>query len=272
MNEVATSFAPRVAFIKASGAGNDFLIIQAEDAPADIHEFTRRICDRTRGIGADGVEYVSAGSDGKADVIARLINSDGSDAELSGNGTRCVAAYWIASHGTRVVRVRTGAGLKFCTLLDRKGPEFRFEMPMEKATVSAEEQLSLKDRSLAGLAVDLGNPHFVIFVPSFEFEWQCMATEIQSNTSRFPKGTNVEFVQVKSEHQIEVRFFERGAGETLSSGTGSCAAAAAALANSKCISPVAVLAPGGTQQVRAENGELSLQGPAQLICAGEFFI
>src|SRR5437016_5561897 len=118
----------RVPFVKASGAGNDFLIVREEDAPDDISGFARKICDRTNGVGADGVELVSAITEGSADVRAQLINSDGSAAEISGNGTRCVAAYWSALHPTSKLRVLTGAGVKACVLLARNGARSEFEM------------------------------------------------------------------------------------------------------------------------------------------------
>src|SRR5262245_40800332 len=116
-----------VQFTKAIACGNDFLIIDATLAPADIHSFTRNICDRKQGIVADGVEWISAGS-GDHDVVARLINSDGSEAEVSGNGTRCVAACWNRRHGGNSVRVLTGAGVKLCRLVDVEGDTYQFEM------------------------------------------------------------------------------------------------------------------------------------------------
>jgi diaminopimelate epimerase len=272
MSEIATGTSRSVPFVKASAAGNDFLIIRAEDAPdKDLAQVARNMCDRVNGVGADGVELICSES-GEADVRARLINSDGSEAEISGNGTRCVAAYWNSVNGVSPVKVRTGAGVKTCTLLWREAASFQFEMAIGSAKVSEEENIFLEDGMVAGRAVDLGNPHFVVFVPGFDFAWRRVAEEIQGKRDRFPQGTNVEFVMVRTENNVAVRFFERGAGETQSSGTGSCAAAAAAITSGRCQSPVTVSAPGGTQQVRVENGELSLEGPAQLICEGKFFI
>ena len=106
-----------IPFVKASACGNDFLIIDGMNAPADLAAFTRRICNRHNGIGADGVEWLFPARD--ADVRARLFNADGSEAEISGNGTRCVAAYVFSEHGKREVKVQTGAGVKLCTLTSR---------------------------------------------------------------------------------------------------------------------------------------------------------
>src|SRR6476660_7404195 len=118
----------RVPFTKASACGNDFLIIEGVNAPADLCEFSRRICDRHNGVGADGVEWLFPAAD--ADIRARLINADGSEAEISGNGTRCVAAYMVNGGRAGKVAVQTGAGMKHCELIARDGNRFEFEMEM----------------------------------------------------------------------------------------------------------------------------------------------
>jgi diaminopimelate epimerase len=124
--------------------------------------------------------------------------------------------------------------------------------------------------SAVGIRVSMGNPHFVVFVDSFPQDWQRRGALIGTQ-SQFPQGTNVEFVVVRGPNEIEVRLFERGVGETQSSGTGSCASAVAAIANHRVASPVSVAAPGGTQTVRWEE-QVYLTGPAALVCRGEFFI
>jgi diaminopimelate epimerase len=121
-----------------------------------------------------------------------------------------------------------------------------------------------------GTKVSMGNPHFVIFVESFQEGWQRQAALIGTQP-QFPQGTNVEYVVVRGEREIEIRLFERGVGETESSGTGSCASAVAAIASGRVASPVTVIAPGGSQTVRWEN-QVYLRGPATLICRGEFFV
>src|ERR1700720_394681 len=115
-----------IPFVKASACGNDFLLIDAALAPPDIGEFTRRICDRHEGVGADGVEWMSPHF--SADVEIRLINADGSEAEISGNGTRCVAAYLCSEQGKERITIQTGAGLKTCTLTSRNDWEYEFEI------------------------------------------------------------------------------------------------------------------------------------------------
>src|SRR5258708_5964104 len=113
-----------VPFMKANGCGNDFLIIEQQHAPADIHTFSRDICDRHSGIGADGVEWITPGVDGSFDVSARLVNSDGSEAEISGNGTRCVAAFVASQRNMKSVRVSTGAGVKDFEMRSAMAPRF----------------------------------------------------------------------------------------------------------------------------------------------------
>ncbi|HYM79752.1 MAG TPA: diaminopimelate epimerase [Candidatus Dormibacteraeota bacterium] len=258
-----------IPFIKASACGNDFLLIDAGLAPADIEAFTRRICDRHDGVGADGVEWMSPHF--SADAEIRLINADGSPAEISGNGTRCVAAYVCAMQGKERVSILTGAGVKVCTLTGRRDAEYEFEAEMGKAGVDPELGLSINSGEVRGIPVSMGNPHFVIFVGEFIRNWQSQAAEIQK-LSQFPEGVNVEYVVVDSKFDLRARFFERGAGETRSSGTGSCASAVAAMSTGRVDSSVKVHAPGGTQTVRRVGDNIFLRGPARLVCRGEFFL
>ena len=256
-----------VPFIKASACGNDFLIIDGIHAPSNLHEFSRRICDRHNGIGADGVEWLFPAQD--ADIRARLINADGSEAEISGNGTRCVAAWLLQQGGNTRLVIRTGAGLKHCDLVSRDGHRFEFEMDMGEPQVGDDFSIKVAFGEVHGTPVSTGNPHYVVFVKEFAPAWQGEAAEIGRHHD-FKHGINVEFVRVASKNDIEVRFYERGVGETQSSGTGSCASAVASIAAGRANSPVNVHAPGGTQTVRWTSGNVYLRGPAKLICSGNF--
>jgi diaminopimelate epimerase len=263
---------PVVPFVKASACGNDFLVIEAlHVAELSLAEFTRRICDRHNGVGADGVEYLYPAAE--ADVQARLFNADGSEAEISGNGTRCVAAYLISRRESDdEIRVQTLAGVKRCTLRKREGCRFEFEMALGEPHPGDEFSIKLAFGTVTGIPVNTGNPHFVIFADEFMPGWQAEAAEIGRHHD-FEHGTNVELVRVAGPGEIEIRIFERGAGETQSSGTGSCAAAVAAISAGRVKSPVRVVAPGGAQEVRWERGgEVFLIGPAQLLARGEFFL
>ena len=257
-----------IPFTKASACGNDFLMIDAAHAPPDLAAVSRHVCDRHNGVGADGVEWLSP--DTEADVFARLFNADGSEAEISGNGTRCVAAELCARTGKEQIAIRTGAGLKTCRLTGRRGATFEFETDMGQPAVG--EQVSIETTSVhvVGLNISIGNPHFVIFVDQFPEGWQREAYLIGA-LPLFPQGTNVEYVVIRGPNKIEIRLFERGAGETESSGTGSCASAVAAIVSRRVSSPVTVLAPGGPQTVRWEN-QVYLTGPATLIGRGEFIV
>ena len=260
--------AAMIPFVKASACGNDFLIIDGMHAPADIAKFSQRICDRHAGAGADGVEWLFPAPD--ADLKARLFNADGSEAEISGNGTRCVAAYICSEQAKEKVTVRTGAGIKVCALIARSGQQYEFETAMGQPQVGDEFSIKLAFREVRGIPVSMGNPHYVVFVSEFGPGWQAEAGEIGRHHD-FKYGINVEFVTARNEQNVEARFFERGVGETQSSGTGSCAAAVAAIFSKKAQSPVRVHTPGGVQTVRWEE-QVFLRGPAQLICRGEFFV
>jgi diaminopimelate epimerase len=259
-----------IPFIKASACGNDFLLIDRALAPEDISSFTRRICDRHEGVGADGVEWMSAHF--SSDLEITLINADGSPAEISGNGTRCVAAYICSTRSKERISILTGAGPKICSLIGRRDLEYEFEMEVGEASVEPELTLKIRSAQVRGIPVSMGNPHFVIFVHGFARDWQARAIEIQRSQDFAEHGVNVEFAEPRGKHDLHVHFFERGAGETRSSGTGSCAAAAAAMAIQRAESPVKVHAPGGTQTVRKEGKNIFLRGAARLICAGEFYV
>jgi diaminopimelate epimerase len=257
-----------ILFTKASACGNDFLMIDGAHAPADLAAISRRLCDRHNGVGADGAEWLFP--DNEANVFARLFNADGSEAEISGNGTRCVAAELCARTGQEQIIIRTGAGLKTCRLTGRRGSTFEFETEMGQPAVGEYVSIETSPVHAAGLNVSMGNPHYVIFVDKFPEGWQREASLIGAQPL-FPQGTNVEYVVVRGPNEIEIRLFERGVGETESSGTGSCASAVAAIVSHRVASPVTVIAPGGPQTVRWEK-EVYLTGPATLICRGEFVV
>ena len=256
-----------IPFVKANACGNDFLIIDGLYLPADVAGFSKRICDRHHGVGADGVEWLFPTPD--ADVRAQLFNADGSEAEISGNGTRCVAAYLCSERAGERFAIRTGAGIRHCELLSRSESGYEFESAMGEPQVGEELSIRLALGEVRGIPVSMGNPHFVVFLKEFPPEWQAQAAEI-GRDDHFKQGVNVELVIIKDSSNVEVRFFERGVGETRSSGTGSCASAVAAIATKRVQSPVRIHAPGGVQTVRWENG-VFLRGPAELVCRGEFF-
>jgi diaminopimelate epimerase len=262
-----------IPFVKASACGNDFLLIERTDVGKEIdrdglRRLTRRLCDRHEGVGADGVEWMHPHA--TADVEIQLINADGSEAEISGNGTRCVAAYLCEERKQETFAIQTGAGVKVCTLAARQDFNYEFQADMGKSLVEDEIELKVAGSKVRGIPVSMGNPHFVTFVREFPANWKEQAAAIQGSP-HFPHGVNVEMVIVDSKHDVSVRFFERGVGITQSSGTGSCASAVAAIATGKTRSPTNVHTPGGLQTVRVQGGDIFLRGWARLVCRGEFF-
>lgn len=260
-----------IPFCKASACGNDFLIVEESAYSGDRHALSIRLSDRTNGIGADGVEWVGEAESNEWDATATLINGDGSDAEISGNGTRCVAAYMVNQNPKRrLLRIKTGAGVKSCELMSVSANSYQFSVAMGTVWVGASRALKLgDDLTTEGTPVDLGNPHFVITGDSLFGDWRRIAQKVQALESEFPHGVNVEFVIVRNRSHIETFVYERGAGETKSSGTGSCAAAAACRAAGLIDDSVSVTTPGGTQTVEFVNDALILRGSAELICRGE---
>jgi len=258
-----------IPFIKAHGARNDFLLTwrdELQDELDDIATAAIAICDRHTGIGADGWLLISPGV--TEDAKIELWNSDGSRSEISGNGTRCAAALLVEQHAAGPdVRVSTGAGLKHLRLLERHEHAYSFEMNMGAAVIE-DLHATIEERECTILNV--GNPQCVFFVDDFDFEWQALGARIERHP-RFPQRTNVSFVRVINGHTLDVRFFERGAGETMSSGTGSTGAGAAAFARGLVTPPVQVLTPAGPLALRWEDGAIFLAGPAELIGSGEFF-
>ena len=196
-----------VPFVKASACGNDFLIIEGEQASGDLAEFTRRVCDRRKGVGADGVEWLYPSKD--SDVEARLINADGTPAEISGNGTRCVAAAMASQHNKERLVIRTGAGLKTCNLTSHSGNVYEFETGMGVPVVEEELSLVLNRGVVRGIPVSMGNPHYVVFVDEILPDWMVEASEI-GHHPHFKQGVNVEVVAIEDANNIDVRFFERG--------------------------------------------------------------
>jgi diaminopimelate epimerase len=252
--------------VKAHARGNDFLVIEEAAAQGQHASMARALCARTTGVGADGIEFLERRADGS--FFLRLFNADGGEAELSGNGTRCVAAWLAASEGLQQVAFGTHGGPRRCTVVRREGAEWWIESAMGVPRVMRRAiEIAGVDGVIEGAMVNVGNPHFVIFVESDDFgakgmSWQELGAKI-SVDPLFRFGTNVEFVRVREPGAIEFRIYERGCGPTSSSGTGTCAASAAR--------SLTATAPGGAQMVvwPEDGAEMMLTGPAEIICRGE---
>jgi diaminopimelate epimerase len=261
---------------KLHGAGNDFLVTVAPDGRAPDAALVMRLCDRHRGIGADGLITLLPGRDG-ADGTMELRNADGSRAEMSGNGIGCLS--WVAvreglGDGKRLV-VDTGGGRREVELdVNRATGELvgatvdmgpvtfdPAEIPVD-APSAYDLEVTFHGVTYHGDAAGMGNPHLVLLVDDPETTRVTQHGPHLETDDRFPHRTNVEFVAVAGEDQLTLRVWERGVGETLSSGTSSIAAAAAAIANGWCEGPVTVHLRGGDLRVALdERGDARLAGP-----------
>jgi diaminopimelate epimerase len=281
-----------IPFTKAHACGNDFLIIDEADAAGyDKAELAQRLCDRNTGIGADGIEFFASTGDFAARIT--LFNADGSVAEISGNGTRCVAAWMAEDLNLRAgdeIALETDAGVRICTIQDFRdsdeaGPTVLITTDMDVPQFEQKTVELADGMEITGVFVDMGNPHFVIVldgaVPDPEDfsigqrSWEEVGEEICFHPD-FPEQTNVEFVRLLAPaadgtNQVGLRIYERGVGPTSSSGTGTSATATAMIGLYGAQSPLEVAAPGGIQTVEwaGVGANLFLTGPATLIATGE---
>jgi diaminopimelate epimerase len=259
-----------IPFVKAHGARNDFLLTWRDSLPREGSNGSAlavALCDRHSGVGADGWIVMSPSNEAAAAI--ELWNSDGSTSEISGNGTRCAAALLVESGRVHEeVAVATGAGVKVLKLLERRGLSFTFEMNM--GSVRIEELHSTIVVGHDSVILNAGNPQCAVFVSSFDFDWRALGAKLERHP-RFPNRTNVSFVHVVDRHTLDVRFFERGAGATQSSGTGSTGAGAAAFARGLVEDPVKVLTVAGPLNLRWRSDDILLAGPAEIVARGEFY-
>ena len=262
-----------IPFVKAHACGNDFLIIDEPLAQRRHGELARKLCARNTSVGADGIEFLERKTNG--DFFLRLFNSDGTEAELSGNGTRCVAAWLASSEGIKEVALGTHGGVRTCRVVKAADPVYQIESEMGVPRVMPRTIEIPGVGNVAGAMVNVGNPHFVLFVETEDFSahghsWQDLGAKI-STSPLFPHGTNVEFVRVLSPSEIAFRIYERGCGPTTSSGTGTCASSAAAMALRDTERELTAVAEGGSQQTVWPAGDavMLLTGPAEIICRGE---
>ncbi len=260
-----------IPFTKLHGAENDFIISWADQSPqTNWPEISRRICARTTGIGADG--WMLAWREGGG-LRTRLFNSDGSEPEISGNGTRCAAAFALLKGAATppTVIIATAVGPKSLHLISQEGHRFLFEMDMGiPRTEELSTTLYLTGRDWDATTLNVGNPQCAIFVDQLPADWRIAAAEAEGHP-RFPKRSNVSFVRVIDEHTIDAVFYERGAGETRSSGTGSTGAACAAILRGGVKTPVEIRTPAGSLNLRWDES-VFLSGPAELIGEGTYYL
>lgn len=277
-------------FAKMHGLGNDFIILncldETEYIPSKLyHSLSAELCDRHFGIGADGVLLVLPSA--QADIRMRIINSDGSEAEMCGNGIRCFARF-VYEKGIvpkEVMTIETLAGIMVPRiLLDQDGQVSQVEVDMgqpilEKADIpmvgegqAISEAIQIEEQTFQITAVSMGNPHCVIFVDDVEnFPIEYWGPRIEKSVY-FPRKTNVEFVQILNEREVIMRVWERGAAVTLACGTGACATTVACVLNGKTNRNVTLHLDGGDLQVRWDetDGHLYMTGPAVEVFQGQY--
>jgi diaminopimelate epimerase len=276
-----------IPFVKYHGLGNDWLVVLERHVPSDVPSFARAILDRRTGAGADGLIVFMKSKAKGHDARIHFFNADGSEAEMSGNGIRCAGAFLLDQKGPqRILQIETVSGVK--SLEKKNGRDgkwsFRVRMgapvleparipfrPSEVASPVLRFPLKTEHGTLPVTVTSMGNPHCSVFVADFEaLDWLSLGREIE-RSEHFPNRTNVEFVRLVSKNEIEVRFWERGVGQTMSSGTGSCGATVAAILNGLTERHVRVSTQAGPLEVAwPQGGEVSLTGPAERVMEGKF--
>ena len=278
-------------FTKFHGLGNDYIVIAPGDLTGvgNLGEFAQRICNRHYGAGADGIAVVTKSDISTADYRVRIFNPDGSEAGLSGNGTRCAAAYLYYNRlwSGHQLRLITRSGLKRYFLRQQIGkgkyvfeselgqPKFDTESipmtitpPLEKVVGYP---LRVNGNTFPITALQIGNPNCCIFVEDFDaFDWRSIGRFIETH-DQFPDRTNVVFARVIDRSTLELRIWERGVGETTASGTCSCAGAVAAMINDKIDRRVKVRMPGGEVTIEwRHDDEVVITGSAEVVYSGQW--
>lgn len=273
-------------FWKYQGLGNDFILLEDfdESLPSDT-EFVRRACDRSFGIGADGILYVSSSE--KGDVRMRVMNADGTEAEMCGNGIRCVAKHLYDTGRVRndTISIETLAGVLSVVVTAEEDKAVMLKVNMgapildgRKIPIDYDGEfingvLKVGGRKISATAISMGNPHLVTFDPLKTDEIERLGPELESHPF-FPRRTNVEFVSVE-DGTLSVRVYERGAGWTMACGTGACASVVAAAINGivPFDHPVEVKLPGGKLEITVSRdlSQVQMSGPAELVFEGYYY-
>jgi diaminopimelate epimerase len=277
-------------FTKFHSLGNDFLIIDRDEVTelADIADLARKICERHTGVGADGLLVISVTDKPRGIVSFRIFNADGSEAEISGNGLRCAAAFLYDQKKIETAKIlfQTTAGDRECELVEEQECRYLIKIDLGTPRLTSREipfddgsfheriidyPLMINQRVYPITVVSIGNPHCGVFVDRFpaRIEWHEIGREIERHPF-FPNRTNIEFIRVHNRKEIEVLFWERGVGETLSSGSGSTAAAVASILKNYTDRKVTVKTSMGQVLVEWEKDKAFQTGPAEFAFTGSF--
>jgi diaminopimelate epimerase len=280
-----------IKFCKLHGFGNDYVVIEANELAEvfDLSEFTQKFCHRNTGVGSDGIAILEKLNETDADFSCRIINPDGSEAGFSGNGTRCAVAYAYYKNlwTDKNLRLKTKSGVKNYRLTEKLADgHYWFDSEIGKPKFSSDEIPFVADEKLESVidqpliidkqlftisCVNVGNPVACVFVENFDFDWREVGRKME-RARKFPERANIVFVKVLDRENIELKIWERGAGETSASGTCSSGAAVLSAFRGETGRRVSVHTAGGTTEINwREDGEMMITGRADLIFCGEYF-
>lgn len=273
---MADFLSKKIEFSKMHGAGNDYVYFDwRSPLPSDLKSFARRVSNRNFGIGSDGIVVILPSE--VADFRMRMFNADGSEAEMCGNASRCVAKYLIEHHLTdkSTISLETLAGIKSLRArVDELGRVDEVAVDMGKAAVSQRDvEVGVGDMNFITIPVDMGNPHAVVIGDDLSDSIISQYGPLLETAPVWPQKANIEFVRVDDSGRLTMRVWERGSGETLACGTGACAAVAACFSRGLCSSSVTVNAKGGllTVSIDPATYEMTLRGGAVEVARGEIF-
>ncbi|HSI87632.1 MAG TPA: diaminopimelate epimerase [Pyrinomonadaceae bacterium] len=279
-----------IKFCKFHGFGNDYIVIMGDQIPkgTDLPELARSICHRHLGAGSDGIAVLTKLDGERADYFCEIVNPDGSVAGFSGNGTRCAVAnlYYNERWPYPALRLETRSGIKTFSLIQTESPgHYWFEAEIGKPQFSSElvpvasdkvtesvvdMPVTADDRQFLISGVNVGNPVACIFVEDFDTEWRRYGRVLESHPA-FPARANIVFVKVVDRDNIEIRIWERGAGETSASGTAASGSAILSAFTGRTERTVSVVSPGGTTEVHwRDDDEMLITGRADLAYSGEW--
>lgn len=287
--EISTGHAASIPFTKMHGLGNDFVYVDCLKKPVDrLPELAVEMSRRHTGVGSDGIIAILPSS--VADCRMRIFNADGSEAQMCGNGIRCVAKYLYDNKIIRksLITVETLSGLKTVEIhagIDGLTDTVTVDMGLPRTAPAdvpvrfegesmTEHPVEVNGRTVAVTAVSMGNPHGVVFVDSFDGDIVSTLGPALETHPIWPEKANIEFVRIDSPDTLSMRAWERGAGETMACGTGACAAAAAAVATGRAHWPLTVRLIGGNLRIDCdkETGHIMMTGPAVTVYTGTYYL
>ncbi|MFP4597350.1 MAG: diaminopimelate epimerase [Persicimonas sp.] len=259
-------------FYKYHGLGNDFVIVDEADWP-QAPRWVEALCDRNRGVGADGLLFLRQSADAAAHIQMVIYNRDGSRSEMCGNGVRCVVRHLVEARGVEgdSIVVATDVGARHCRVVERGLGSWRVEVEMGRADIES-GALPVEIGSFAAdlIKISMGNPHAIAFASPGIDTIDRVGIELNADHPSFAEGVNVEFVEQDGPQRLRVVVYERGVGRTMACGTGACAAAVAAIETGRCGAdqPVEVELPGGVLQIELRDEHVYMTGPADFVFDG----